>query len=81
MAVVVDNQSQFADALAAAGAVERLDASLDEMKLAAALSALVRDAPRRREMSRRAAAICDGEGAARVAQTIGASISERTRKR
>jgi UDP-2,4-diacetamido-2,4,6-trideoxy-beta-L-altropyranose hydrolase len=74
MAVTADNQTQFAEALVAAGAVERLR-STSETDIASALTALFRDPVLRKEMSRRAAALCDGEGAARTVQTVVASIT------
>ena len=78
MVVTADNQTQFADALAAAGAVESL-ISLDEADIAFALSSLVRDRARLHAMSRRAAALCDGEGASRAVEVV-ASIAEARQK-
>jgi UDP-2,4-diacetamido-2,4,6-trideoxy-beta-L-altropyranose hydrolase len=74
MAVTADNQRDFADALVAAGAVERLQ-SLDETDIASALTCLVQDHERLRAMSRRASALCDGEGAGRAVQAVCASIA------
>jgi len=74
IAVTADNQTQFAEALVAAGAVEQLR-STNETDIASALTALFRDPVQRRQMSRRAAALCDGDGAARAVQMVVASIA------
>lgn len=73
LVVTADNQTQFADALVAAGAVERLT-SLEEADIASAVSTFVRDPARLHSMSRRAAALCDGAGAARAIKVV-ASIA------
>jgi UDP-2,4-diacetamido-2,4,6-trideoxy-beta-L-altropyranose hydrolase len=79
MAVTADNQTQFAEALVGAGAVDRLR-STSEADIASALTAIFRDTARRQQMSRKAAALCDGEGAARAVQTVVASITAPTQK-
>lgn len=70
--VTAENQRQIARALAAAGAVELVgnagEVTVDA--LAARIAALRDDAPRRRAMAHAAAAICDGNGAARVAEVL-----------
>lgn len=69
--ILADNQRENTSALAAAGAAVALDvnAALDA-RLAEAVSALATDAPRRAAMSEAAAALCDGEGADRVAERM-----------
>jgi UDP-2,4-diacetamido-2,4,6-trideoxy-beta-L-altropyranose hydrolase len=79
MAVTADNQRDFADALVAAGAVERLK-SLDEAEIASALVSLVNDPARLQAMSRHAAALCDGEGASRAVQAVCASMATQRQK-
>lgn len=79
MAVTADNQRDFADALVAAGAVERLT-SVDEAEIASALVSLVNDPVRLRTMSRQATALCDGEGAARAVQVVCASMAAQRQK-
>lgn len=74
MIVTAENQRDFADALLAAGAVERLQ-SADEGEIASALSSLVRDPARLWAISRRAAELCDGEGAVRVVRAVGGMIA------
>jgi spore coat polysaccharide biosynthesis predicted glycosyltransferase SpsG len=74
IAVTADNQTEFADALVAAGAVERL-ASLDQERIASTLKSLVRDRERRRAMCWRGAALCDGEGATRALQAVTATVA------
>lgn len=76
MAVTADNQRDFADALVAAGAVERL-ASPEPADIAAALTALAQDATRLQTMGRNAAALCDGEGVARAVQAVAATMATR----
>lgn len=73
-----DNQTQFADALIAAGAVERLT-SLDASDIAATLLRLAGDVARLQAMSRNAAALCDGDGAARAVRAVSAAIVPRKR--
>ena len=80
MVITADNQTQFARALAEAGAVESLCMPLDAARTAAALSSLAQDHARRQAMSRAAAALCDGEGAARATQAVGASSSKKPQK-
>ncbi|MBV9861574.1 MAG: UDP-2,4-diacetamido-2,4,6-trideoxy-beta-L-altropyranose hydrolase [Alphaproteobacteria bacterium] len=70
LAVVADNQEAVARGLAAAGAVEVV-ASDDAAALASALLRLATNPVRRQEMSASAAALCDGEGACRVAALLG----------
>ncbi|MYE24190.1 MAG: UDP-2,4-diacetamido-2,4,6-trideoxy-beta-L-altropyranose hydrolase [Gammaproteobacteria bacterium] len=70
--VTADNQRQIARALAAAGAIELVgnagEVTVDTF--AARVAALRDDAARRRAMARAAAAICDGNGAARVTEVL-----------
>ena len=70
LAVVADNQEGVARGLVAAGAVE-IVAENDRARLTAALYRLTADGPRRRAMSQAGAAVCDGEGARRVAALLG----------
>lgn len=76
--VTADNQRGNAEALASAGAAELLgDANtVTADDIAAALTSLIRDDARRVRMSERARSICDGQGAARVADLMVARMSE-----
>jgi UDP-2,4-diacetamido-2,4,6-trideoxy-beta-L-altropyranose hydrolase len=70
---LADNQRLNLDALADAGALVPAGDVEDpelESTLAAALTSIAKDPDRRAEMSRRARALVDGHGAARVAQEI-----------
>ncbi len=66
--VLADNQRQAAAALSALGAHLALDAATPDEALAGAFAALAADAPALAAMSAAAAAVCDGRGAARVAE-------------
>ena len=70
--VTADNQRNIARGLAAAGAVELAgEANAVTVKaLADRIAALRDDAPRRYAMAQTAASICDGQGAARVVDTL-----------
>jgi UDP-2,4-diacetamido-2,4,6-trideoxy-beta-L-altropyranose hydrolase len=70
LVVIADNQELVARGLVAAGAVELATAE-HPAALAAALRRLIEDGARRRVMSAAAAALCDGEGARRVAALLG----------
>jgi UDP-2,4-diacetamido-2,4,6-trideoxy-beta-L-altropyranose hydrolase len=68
---IADNQRGIADMLQRSGAAETmsiLDASIEAMRRAA--TSLLADGDRRREMSRAAASLCDGEGARRVVEAL-----------
>ncbi|MBX7248311.1 MAG: UDP-2,4-diacetamido-2,4,6-trideoxy-beta-L-altropyranose hydrolase [Caulobacteraceae bacterium] len=69
LVVLADNQEPGARALAAAGAAEVVDARSEtfEGDFDRAILGLLRSPERRARMSRAASALCDGEGAARVA--------------
>lgn len=72
--VTADNQAANARALETAGAIHSLG-PIDDLApeaITEGVLALERDAPRRVEMSRRAAAICDGQGARRVGERLAA---------
>ena len=64
--VLADNQREAAHALAARGAAEVVDAA----DLAGRLSALVGDPSRLAAISAAASALCDGQGASRVAERL-----------
>lgn len=69
--VVADNQQEAAVALAEAGAVIALDAAAEFTSgFDAAAARLVSEAHLRRRLSKAAAAICDGQGAGRVAEAF-----------
>ena len=70
--VLADNQKMIAYELARAGAAVRVEqcGEPDPSAIAEALVALAADPDRLREMSRRAAAICDGKGAERAYEYI-----------
>ena len=70
--VASENQRQIAATLAAAGAAEILstDATLTPEAVASAVLRIAGDAGARQAMSRRAASICDGRGALRVALAL-----------
>lgn len=71
--ILAENQKRAALAAERAGATWCLDMTgggYDETVLSQALSTLMSDAEARREMSRRCLALCDGAGAARVADTL-----------
>lgn len=69
MVVLADNQRQIAANVRGAGAAATVDSTGPEA-IAAAATALAKDAPRRRRMAQAAAAICDGLGTVRVADAI-----------
>jgi spore coat polysaccharide biosynthesis predicted glycosyltransferase SpsG len=73
---VVDNQAGIAAALAEAGAATVMAPPLDPTRLRAALTSLMEDTPRRTAMGRAARALCDGQGAARVAEALRARIAQ-----
>jgi UDP-2,4-diacetamido-2,4,6-trideoxy-beta-L-altropyranose hydrolase len=64
--VLADNQREAAHALAARGAADVAEAG----DLAGRLAALAGDPPRLAAMSQAASALCDGQGAARVAERL-----------
>ena len=70
--VTADNQRDIARGLAAAGAVEVIgDAGEVTVEtLAARIAALRDDPPRRRDMARAAASVCDGQGVAKVVAAL-----------
>lgn len=69
--VVADNQTQAAVALAEAGAVIALDADAEfETGFDAAAARLIGEGHLRRRLSNAAAAVCDGQGADRVAEAF-----------
>ena len=74
-----DNQRQIARSLAVAGAVEVVgDAGeVTADALAARIAALSDDPSRRRAMAHAAAALCDGQGAARVVGVLTRKIIRR----
>jgi spore coat polysaccharide biosynthesis predicted glycosyltransferase SpsG len=71
---VAENQSDIAKAVAGAGASIDLGPLeiLTPNRVADAIRPLLRDPLALRRMSERAAAICDGKGASRIAAAIGA---------
>ena len=73
--VLADNQRPIARGLADAGLAVSLGwhADLDEETIAAAVTALVDDAGRRAELSRRGRELVDGQGALRVVAAMGAA--------
>jgi UDP-2,4-diacetamido-2,4,6-trideoxy-beta-L-altropyranose hydrolase len=76
---IADNQRATIAALADAGAgraAGRLE-KLDEEKLARAVAQLAADGPALKDMARRAALLCDGLGAARLANEIEALFDAR----
>lgn len=69
--VVAANQKQVLEPLHATGAVAMVEEDAnDEATVARALAALAHDGERRRELSLRARALVDGEGARRVAREV-----------
>jgi UDP-2,4-diacetamido-2,4,6-trideoxy-beta-L-altropyranose hydrolase len=76
--VVADNQAVTLPALAEQGAVElyRASCEVDPAALAAHLRPLLADESRRRALSLRARAVCDGQGARRVALKLEESALE-----
>jgi RimJ/RimL family protein N-acetyltransferase len=68
--VGAENQRDYAAALARAGAVELVEKPVTAQAVAGALHALVSHDERRAEMSRRAATVCDGLGARRIALAL-----------
>jgi UDP-2,4-diacetamido-2,4,6-trideoxy-beta-L-altropyranose hydrolase len=70
--VLAENQRDVARSLVNHGAAEVLGsaAQVSAARVASALADLITDADRLRAMSRSAAALCDGQGAARVADVI-----------
>ena len=68
MVTVADNQEIISQELAAAGAQDYLGRSGDvtALKMAAALHALLEDAPRRYRMSKAGMTLVDGEGVSRI---------------
>lgn len=70
MVVLADNQRMIAEELAASGAATVVSADRLDVELAAQVSALLNDAPARRAMSARAAAIVDGRGTGRVVDAM-----------
>lgn len=77
--VLADNQRSNAQALQAAGATLLVEAGAEgfDAQLRAMLRNLLDDAPLRRHISAAAANLCDGRGAARVAERLLALISSR----
>lgn len=72
LVVLADNQEPGARAVATAGAAEAVDARADDFDAAfdRAFLGLMRSPERRGRMARAAAALCDGEGAGRVAEAL-----------
>lgn len=70
--ILADNQRPAADALAAAGVVALAGdaAALDDASLAAAIGTFLDDTAQLHHLSRAAAALCDGQGAGRVADAL-----------
>ncbi|MDO1557941.1 UDP-2,4-diacetamido-2,4,6-trideoxy-beta-L-altropyranose hydrolase [Brevundimonas sp. 2R-24] len=70
--VLAPNQAPSAEALARRGAAEVIDVSdpAFEALFDRAFTGLMSDAGRRRRLSERAAALCDGRGAARAAEAV-----------
>jgi UDP-2,4-diacetamido-2,4,6-trideoxy-beta-L-altropyranose hydrolase len=70
LVVLADNQAPAAEALAAQGAIEPADARRDDFEASfdRAFTSLMRSPERRAKLSERSAAVCDGQGADRVAQ-------------
>ncbi len=70
--VTAENQRMIAERLEIAGAADVLGwhADVDAADVAGALRRLCGDAPRRRQMSVRAAEVCDGLGTARVREQL-----------
>lgn len=79
--ILVDNQAAGAQALAAKGAGEVVDARATDFEAAfdRAFTGLMRSPARRIRMGRAAAALCDGQGGRRVAETFLQLIAERRR--
>lgn len=73
LVVIADNQRFVAEGLTKAGAA--LAVELDTAAIATALSDLAHDAPARKAMAERARALCDGGGAARLADLMMALAS------
>ncbi len=69
LAVLADNQIQNAQQLAKAGAAAVLP-ELSKEAILSVLEPLLHDLARRNEMGRQAKALCDGQGAARVAKAV-----------
>lgn len=72
LVVLADNQAAAARALEADGAVERVDARAPDFEAAfdRAFAALLSSPDRRARLSRASAGLCDGRGAARVAEAL-----------
>ena len=72
LVVLADNQAAAARALEARGAVERVDARAPDFEAAfdRAFTGLLSSPDRRARLSRTSAALCDGLGAARVADAV-----------
>jgi spore coat polysaccharide biosynthesis predicted glycosyltransferase SpsG len=72
LVVLADNQAAAARALELAGAVERVDARAPDFEAAfdRAFTGLLSSPDRRARLSRASAALCDGRGAARVADAL-----------
>lgn len=79
--ILAENQAPGAEALAAQGAGEVVDARAADFEAALdrAFTGLMRSPERRARMGRAAAALCDGKGARRVADTLLQVIGERRR--
>lgn len=77
--IVADNQRALARSLAAAGAQLTLDAADPgfDAALAHVARALAADETLRRGLAKRSRALCDGQGAPRVAEAILRAVSER----
>jgi UDP-2,4-diacetamido-2,4,6-trideoxy-beta-L-altropyranose hydrolase len=76
MVVLADNQQQIAANVASVGAAVMTE-SRDPGHVAALAAELLADASRRRSMAQAAAAICDGLGAARVADVLMGIVASR----
>ncbi|OAN46645.1 hypothetical protein A6A04_05910 [Paramagnetospirillum marisnigri] len=74
--VIADNQRQVAAGLERAGAARLV--ALDADAIAEALADLARDDEARRRMARKACALCDGNGAARLADLMAVELRPAT---
>lgn len=76
LVVLADNQDSAARALEAKGAVERVDARAPDFEAAfdRAFTGLLASPDRRARLARTSATLCDGQGAARVADAVEATV-------
>jgi UDP-2,4-diacetamido-2,4,6-trideoxy-beta-L-altropyranose hydrolase len=77
LVVLADNQDSAARALESQGAVERADARAPDFEAALdrAFTGLLASPDRRARLARTSAALCDGQGAARVADAVGKMVA------